>query len=105
MSRTLISNITHFLDEKGAIPESLPNRARKLAEQLGHIVSSVTFQPNKIAATPLLCAGMVSKKRCTGKIDAGIDMGNLDIFWHCLKCGDNDSISHWQNTFWDGGHR
>ena len=45
MSRTFTTNLTHLLDEKGAIPGSLPKQAKKLAENLGSIVSNVTIEP------------------------------------------------------------
>lgn len=105
MSRTLITNMNHFLDEKGAIPEALPPRARALAERLGQIVLSVTYRPASTPKEPIKCWNRVNKKRCDGNIAAGIELESFNIIWQCLRCGDNGSINHWQNTFWDCGHR
>jgi|GEM_PF-2540801 hypothetical protein len=44
MNRTFITDITHFLDEKGAIPPDLPKPAINLAENLGKIISHATTQ-------------------------------------------------------------
>lgn len=44
MSRSFVTNIQHFIHEKGAIPESMPRQARKLIENLGSIVACVTIQ-------------------------------------------------------------
>lgn len=105
MSRTFISNMAHFLNDEGTIPELLPKRARAFAERLGAIVSSVTSQHENTSGATISCWNRINKKRCDGNIAAGIELGSFNILWHCLRCGDNGSINHWQNTFWDYGFR
>lgn len=105
MSRTFINNMTHFLNDKGNISERLPKRARALAERTGMIVSSVTHQPEKTSGTTIPCWNRINKKQCGGNIAAGIELESFNILWHCLRCGDNGSINHWQNTLWDHGFR
>lgn len=105
MSRSFITDMQHFIDEKGAIPESMPRQARQLAEKLGSIVACVTSQPSTLPKAVVSCWGKIKGKPCSGKIDAGIDLGSFNILWHCLKCGDNGSISNWEHTFWDDSHR
>lgn len=95
----------HFLDEKGAIPQSLPKKARQFAENIGNIVACVTEQPGPDPKTIVLCWNKINRKQCSGKIHAEIDLQYFDIIWHCLKCGDHGSISYWEHTFWDGKYR
>lgn len=105
MSRSFVTDIQHFIDEKGAILESMPRQAKQFIENLGNIVASVTGEPSALPKTVVSCWNKINGKHCSGKIDAGIDLGSLNILWHCLKCGDNGSISNWEHTFWDGNYR
>ncbi len=105
MSRSFATNIQHFLDEKGAIPESMPRQARKLIENLGRIIACVTEQPSASPKRVVFCWNRINSKHCSGKIASGIDLGSLNILWHCLKCGDNGLISNWEHTFWDDSYR
>jgi hypothetical protein len=94
-----------FIDEAGAIPESLPRQVKKLIENLGIIIASVTEPPSASSRTVVFCWNKIKRKRCSGKIDAGIDVRSLNIMWHCLKCGDNGVIRNWGQTFWDNRPR
>tara|TARA_B110000879_G_scaffold146205_1_gene189725 strand:+ start:308 stop:619 length:312 start_codon:yes stop_codon:yes gene_type:complete len=100
MSRSLVTNVKHFIDEKGAIPESMPKPAKKLIENLGNIIVSVTTLPK----TNVSCWNKINGKNCSGKIDADIDLENFDILWRCLKCKDNGLINNWEHTFWDNSN-
>ncbi|CDZ77248.1 hypothetical protein BN59_01530 [Legionella massiliensis] len=104
MSRTFLTNISQLLNEHGEISDTLPASARKRTAAIIGIISSVTAS-GPCSKAHILCWNSVHKKRCTGKIDACIDSRSFFIIWHCLRCGDNGSISHWQNTLWDGGSR
>lgn len=104
MSRSFVTNMTHFLDEKGAIAESMPKQAKRLAESFGQIVAYVTEAPRAIPKTAVLCWNKINRKSCSGTIDAEIDIGSFDIIWHCIACGNHGSISHWQQSFWDGNY-
>ena len=105
MSRYLITDMSHFLDKNGTIPESLPNKARTLSQRIGAIVLAVTEDPQTSQNTVVPCWNTINRKKCTGLIDAGINLGYFNIIWYCLKCGDNGSITHWQQTPWDGKYR
>jgi len=105
MSRTFTTNLTHFLDEKGAIPDSLPKPAKGLAESLGAIVSNATIEPRLNPRYSVACWGEVSQKKCHGNIDSSVDLDTFNVCWHCLECGDNGTISHWEDSFWDLGYR
>ena len=107
MSRSFKSHLKHFINEQGLVSESLSNPVRKFVKNLGLIVSGVTSPPppQPETTTNLMCWRVVQRKACVGKIDASIELGSFYIIWHCLKCGDHGSISGWQDTFWDKGHR
>ena len=104
MSR--VTNLTQFLDEKGVVSELLRKPEKKATENLCKIVACVTGQSRSTFETNVACWGMSGEKSCIGLIYASIDSDHFDnIFWQCLECGKNGTISHWENTFWDCGNR
>jgi hypothetical protein len=105
MSRNFVANVTYFLDDKGNLRENLSKKSKKLAETMGAIITSTTLKPSPNPQTTLTCSNLVQKKRCTGAIDASIELSSFAIIWHCLHCGHHGSIYNWVNTIWDGGHR
>ena len=105
MNLNFVTNITHFLDENGAIPKKLTKEGRVIADGLGEVITCVTSGPRKSPQTDVLCWSEINNNLCAGKIDAGIDLENSNILWSCKKCGDRGSISSWENTFWDCGYR
>jgi len=105
VSRSFTTNLTHLLDEKGDIPDSLPAPAKKLAESLGSIVSNATIEPRLNPRYSVSCWGRLGENKCHGIIDSSIDLDACNIIWHCPECGDNGTISHWEGSFWDCGYR
>jgi len=91
-----ITDLTHFLDEKGAIgPKSGP--ARRLAEFLGRVVAA--------ASAPSVNAGDgIGECRCNkckkGFVIAAIAPDDA-IEWFCETCGHEGRISNWRRSFWD----
>ena len=79
MAVSYTADLTHFLDERGAIPADLPKQARQLATNLGEIVASVTAQARPNPKTNVNCWINKSKKVCAGTIDAGFNLDSLDI--------------------------
>lgn len=47
MNRNFVTNITHFLDENGAIPKELTKEGKVIADGLGKIITCVTKEPRK----------------------------------------------------------
>ena len=81
----------------------LPGPARRLAEHVGAIVTSVADQPREVVAvTGVRCRRRPRRRSCPGEIRAVID-GESNIVWECPACGDNGVIHHWQGTPWDSG--
>ena len=96
MPRSLNANLTHYLDTRGCLaPDN--ERSRRLAEFLTHIVSRVTIAFGlDDPLGPIHCR----HKRCRGLLRIRCsDEGAID--WCCGSCGDQGSITHWRNSFWD----
>ena len=104
MGDTWISNIRHFLDDDGMIPEDLPGPAFRLANYFGSIVEVVSSRKNhKKLNTGIKCRRRPGRKPCSGEIFAMINEGkDFSISWYCPHCYDNGLISGWQGTIFDG---
>ena len=102
MPNTWIVDITHYLDERGAIIPA-PAPARRLAEHFAAIVGSVTCDPCQAAKGSVVpCRRRPGRKPCPGRIRAAITLDDrMDIVWDCSSCGDNGVISNWHGTIWD----
>ncbi len=93
-----ISNLTHFLDEKGNIAKEMYKEGREMASFLALIVDTAT----KVYPTPIKISGIrCLKKKCLGTIEIEVDKANEAIAWECTKCGEAGRISGWQKTKWD----
>lgn len=102
MPDTWIIDITHYLDDRGAIV-SAPAPARRLAEHFAAIVASVTLNPYQAATgSTVPCRRRPHRKPCPGTIRAAITLDpSMDIVWDCSARGDNGLISNWHGTMWD----
>jgi hypothetical protein len=100
MSRTYVTDLTHYLDEAGDIPQGIPAEARQLASFLALIVDAVTSRSpddESETETGIRCRG----SRCHGTILAALTHYEEPVKWHCPECGDKGVISNWQRTKWD----
>lgn len=100
MNRTYITDLTHYLDDTGEVPQGIPSEARQLASFLGLIVDAVTSRFPETESgiqTGIRCRG----SGCKGMIVAELAHYNEPVRWHCLECGDRGTISNWQKTKWD----
>jgi len=93
-----ISNLTHFLDEQGNIPNQMPKEARELASIFALVVDSTT-KNHSITLTPteIRCFN----KGCHGTIDSALSRANGEIRWHCSDCENEGVISNWLWTKWN----
>ena len=97
MSNTLITDITHYLDERGEMAE-MPAPARKLASFLVLLIDQSTSVGSvNYDDTGIRCRA----KKCEGIILSRLTEDTKEIIWHCPVCGHNGVIRSWQNTKWD----
>jgi hypothetical protein len=90
-----ITDLSHFLDEKGAIgPKS--GVARRFAEFLGRVVAA--------ASAPETAADGYARQcrcsKCKGMVTAAIAPDDA-IEWLCPDCGQQGRIANWRRSFWD----
>lgn len=98
---TWITDMRHFLDESGAMPE-MPGPALSLALFLGAIVAWVTS--GRMAAderTNVPCRRIPGRRRCRGVIEAALAADGETVSWRCPVCGDNGKTRGWEETMWD----
>jgi hypothetical protein len=86
-----ITDLSHFLNEKGAIgPRAGP--ARRFAEFLADVVAA--------ASAPARYAKQCSCLKCKGTVTAAIKQDDA-IEWLCTSCGQAGRITNWRRSFWD----
>jgi hypothetical protein len=98
MGSMLITDLKHFLDERGCIAP-MPGPARRLAEFLTHVVATITHDMDELPA-PIRCRRRPGRKPCPGILDAQFGE-EFEIFWMCPECLDEGVIRGWEDTFWD----
>ena len=102
MADTWITDITHFLDEKGELI-SQPTQARKLAEYLAAIITMMVSYPDPEYSPEyrVLCRRRPNRKPCLTDIAGWLDRETDDVVWICPVCQDKGLISNWRGTMWD----
>ena len=101
MPETWITDITHFLDEKGEIV-SEPSQARKFGEYMAAIIVMASYpDPEFPPEYRVKCRRRPDRKPCLAEIVGFLDPETDDIIWMCPTCGDRGFISNWQGTIWD----
>ena len=99
-SRAYNTDLAHYLNEDGDIPEEIPSEARQLASFLALIVDEVTSEfprTDRGVDTGIRC----QRKGCPGMVNGALDDRESEVHWYCLECGDMGVISGWQGTKWD----
>jgi len=97
-----ITDLRHYLDEEGLLPEGLPGPALSIALFLGSIVGWVTSHPDgTYEMTNVTCRRTPNHRRCVGDIAARLEPDRTAITWECPLCGDNGVIRGWESTLWD----
>lgn len=96
-----ISNLTHFLNDKGNIPKEMPREARELASFFALVVDFTTkTKPSTLTPTGIRCF----RKGCYGMINSTIKANKQEIHWYCPECENEGVISNWQDTNWDNSN-
>jgi hypothetical protein len=97
MSKTYVTDITHYLDKNGELAE-MPAEARKLASFLVLLIDATTQAiPAWNYDTRIRCR----TGTCEGSIRASVTSKDDGIWWHCPRCGHNGVVRNWQGTKWD----
>jgi hypothetical protein len=96
-----ITNMQHFLDENGNIPESMPYEAKALASFQALVVDAAT--QNGLTDLTILTDLRCFEKGCEGKIMIEGVLSDNRIQWHCdeYECEMGGIISDWQGTKFD----
>jgi len=101
MGDTWIADMTHFLDETGAIPD-LPGARVGLRDHLGAIVAFVTsWSSTEEGRSPVRCRRRPRRRPCRGWIRANLDPESGEIVWICPICEDRGVIRGWEDSPWD----
>jgi Zn ribbon nucleic-acid-binding protein len=93
-----VIDLTHYLDEKGAIaPAKGP--ARRMADFLTAVVAHASdFDRSDAVPGPscLKCGAAGGRP-----VDTALAEETSVVVWHCPACGTEGRISNWQRSFWD----
>ena len=98
---TMITNIQHFMDENGEVPD-LPLEAKELLNFLTAIIEAATTEYDRpVTLSAVNCRKLIIGKPCSGEIEVWVYAEDNQIGWECLECGDEGVISNWEGTPWD----
>ena len=100
-----VTNIQHFLNEDGSIPDSLPLEAEELLFFLIAIIETATTEYERSITISLIsglyCRKITKEYPSSRKIRVWIDPQTHQVCWACPECGDKGTISYWEGTPWD----
>ena len=97
----MITNIEHFLDEKGQVPD-MPLEAQELLRFPAAIIETASLGYDRpIILSDIPCRKTVGGTPCPGEIEVWVYAENNQIGWECLECGEEGIITHWEGTPWD----
>ena len=97
-----ISDMTHFLNEKGNIPKEMPDEARELASFFALVVDHTTkTMLSKLTPSGIRCF----KRGCHGTINTTLKPNKKEIHWYCPKCENEGVISNWEGTKWNNNKK
>ena len=94
----MVTDLRHFLD----ITDDAPGPARRLAEQLGHVVRAGTAGPAGTTwVSAIACTRRPQRRVCPGTITVTRTDLPAAIEWACTSCGDDGVISGWEHSLFD----
>ena len=97
MGNIWIVDLRDYLNPDGTIVDFA---GRAQAEYFANIVVHTTANMDDRAG--VRCRRRPRHQRCAGRVVSDISTDKDEpIHWFCPVCGDNGSISGWQNTRWD----
>lgn len=93
-----VSDLRHFLD----LPADAPGPARAMAEQLGFVVRAATVGAVGVPwVSALPCRRRPGRRPCPGRLAVRRADDAAPIDWSCGACGDQGTISGWQDSPYD----
>ena len=104
MANTWVTDMRHYLNELGELPEEMPSPALRLALFQGSIVAWMTATDcldGQTSRTNVNCRRNPDRLPCPGEIIAFFEVNSEVIVWECPLCEDNGRISGWEGTSWD----
>lgn len=98
MGDTWVTDMDHFVDERGQIPPRLP----RIALYLGEIVAAASpLAPDVVHTIEVSCRRRPGHRRCVGRLLARHEPSTGTLLWQCSQCDDRGYISNWQGSPWD----
>jgi hypothetical protein len=97
----MVTNIQHFLDDNGEVPD-LPPEAQELLSFLAAVVQAATItygQPMTLLED--LGHPVIGGTSCTGNLEVWVYAESNEIGWECLECGEEGIVTDWEGTAWD----
>jgi len=93
-----VTDITHFLDASGRVPD----RPRPIVLFIGAIVAESSARADGgTHALAVKCRRRPGRRPCRGKIQSAVNQAIGKIEWYCPVCNDHGYISNWQGSPWD----
>ena len=100
MTKTSITDLTHYLDEDGEIA-IVSGAGLRFVEYLTSIISMISHPQPVPDEFNVKCRCKPKRIPCTGILMGGTDPNTDVIIWWCPVCHENGFISNWQGTLWD----
>jgi hypothetical protein len=91
-----VTNLQHFLDDNGSIPQDIPKEAKEFAYFLALLVDYAT-SGNDDSPLQIRC----NKMKCHGFVIPIITEESEEIYWKCSECRNEGVISNWRGIKWD----
>lgn len=104
MADTWVTDMRHYLNEIGELPDEMPSPALRIALFQGSVIAWMTGTDSldgQTSRTNVNCRRNPERRPCPGEILAFLEIKSEAIIWECPLCGDNGRISGWEGTSWD----
>lgn len=100
----MTTNIQHFLNDSGLVPDDLSEKTKNLVDMLGSLIAAVSANRElHLVGQHFKCQRIIERKKCRGELTAWVDQTstNKAINWFCGECGEGGIVENWQKTIFD----
>ena len=101
MGRAYSTDMRDFVDASGEQAELTPETLRLVKFFALVILLALRGNRGRPGTLVIPCKFNPKRRRCKGRIKAGLVSESDKIVWECPACGDSGVISNWRNTPWD----